>query len=81
MLESGVVSSVNCRSQRVETRSSARRASAGLAVDNSNERNTADGRVSFRPKGAAQTAQCGVAATLNMNNYFCVAAPCLGLFE
>ncbi len=36
------------------------RASAGLAVDNPIERNTADGHFSSRPKGAIHRAQCGV---------------------
>lgn len=61
--DTGVVSTVNCRSQRVEKRAYARHTSAGLAVDNSSECNTADGRFSIRPKGAIQTAQYCVAAT------------------
>ena len=38
-----------------------RRASAGLAVANASERNTADGRLSSCPKGVAQIRQCSVA--------------------
>ena len=47
--------------QRTEKRPAARRATAGLAVANSRERNNAEGRLSARPKGAHPIGQCGVA--------------------
>ena len=46
--------------QQDEKRSDARRASAGLALANASERNTADGRFSSCPEGAAQIRQCAV---------------------
>ena len=48
--------------QRTEKRSAARRATAGLAVANSRERNNGDGRLSARPKGAHRIGQFGVPA-------------------
>ena len=50
------------QSQHDERRLAARRASAGLAVVNSSERNTADSRLSSCPAGAQHTLHCGVAA-------------------
>ena len=48
--------------QRTEKRPAARRATVGLALANSRERNNAEGRLSVRPKGAHPIGQCGVAA-------------------
>jgi len=47
--------------QRTEKRSAARRATAGLAVANSRERNNGDVRLSARPKGVHRIGQFGVA--------------------
>jgi hypothetical protein len=43
----------------------ARRASEGLAVANSSERNNADDRFLAGPQGASQIGQCGVAVLGN----------------
>ena len=63
-----VVSTAYYWVQRAEKRLAARRMSAGLAIANSSECNTADDRLSTRPKGVPQIAQCCVAATRNMLN-------------
>ena len=47
--------------QRTEKRPAARRATAGLAVANSRERNNTDGRLSVRPKGTHPIGQSCVA--------------------
>ncbi len=47
--------------QPVRKRLAARRATAGLAVANSRERNNADDRFLAGPKGAFKIGQCGVA--------------------
>ncbi len=49
------------RMQPVRKRLAARRATAGLAVDNSREHNNADDRFLAGPKGAPQIDQCCVA--------------------
>ncbi len=49
------------RKQPVRKRLAARRATAGLAVANSRERNNADDRFLAGPKGAPQIGQCRVA--------------------
>jgi len=46
--------------QPVKKRLAVRRATAGLAVANSRERNNADDRFLTGPKGASQISQCSV---------------------
>ena len=64
--------------QRTEKRSAAGRATAGLAMANSRERNNGDGRLSARPKGAHRIGQFGVAALGKDLSHCQRAAPCLG---
>jgi len=66
--------------QRGERRPDARRANAGIASPLSSSRNTADGHLSSRPKGASQTRQGDVTALGKRGSYSLRAVPYRGAF-